>query len=240
MVKIFKNEYWDLSRIPAVGLLFVVPLWMLYEIFAFRANHGWSGNQRTGIDFFLKKCFESLGLGAGFLFALIILGFLAYMLLKLNKIRIIKKNPYILVLMFLESVAYAIVFGLVLGGLMTIFFSINNVEIDQAKVASFVKNLGSGVYEELFFRLFFISGFIYLMKYLVNNYQRLLYFFAVTLSSIFFALFHHLDIFNEPFQWQLFVFRMIAGAAFSVLFVFRGYGITAYTHTFYNLFLMFR
>jgi hypothetical protein len=55
-----------------------------------------------------------------------------------------------------------------------------------------------------------------------------------------FAYFHYLDFFSETLAWNSFVFRLFAGTAFSLIFIFRGLGIAAYTHSLYNVFLMFR
>ena len=240
MSSFFKHEYWNLTRNPAMGLIFVIPMWSCYEVLAFRLNHGWNGTQRTGIDLLIIECFKYLGVNAGILFIFIVISFCVYLVLNVKSIQNVKKNPYILLGMFIESVIYAVLFGMLLGFLMNIFLIMNITTMEQSRVAVLVKNLGSGVYEEFAFRLVYISGFLVAMKKVMLKYKNLIYCCAILSSSIIFALFHHLALFNEPFQWELFLFRLIAGVAFSALFLLRGYGVTAYTHTFYNLFLMFR
>jgi len=63
---------------------------------------------------------------------------------------------------------------------------------------------------------------------------------AVLISSVVFAGFHYLDIFGEEFLRSTFVFRCVSGLVLAALFLIRGVGVTVYTHSFYNLFLMFR
>jgi membrane protease YdiL (CAAX protease family) len=54
-------------------------------------------------------------------------------------------------------------------------------------------------------------------------------------TSLIFAAAHHLGAQGEPFQWYAFVFRATAGLFFATLFLFRGFGIAAGTHTAYDM-----
>lgn len=141
--------------------------------------------------------------------------------------------------MFLESLVYASILGLLVGGLTGLFLTPQGVIINHSKTTALVLNLGSGVYEELFFRLMFISGVVLLVKKNVTN-VLVVYASAVFLSALAFSLFHYLAYFNEPFQVNSFLFRFFAGLVFAIIFIFRGYGIAAYSHSLYNIFLMFR
>ena len=63
---------------------------------------------------------------------------------------------------------------------------------------------------------------------------------GIITSSVLFSGFHYLGVFGEPFGWDSFVFRFMAGVVFSGVYLLRGYGIGVYSHTFYNIFLLFR
>ena len=43
---------------------------------------------------------------------------------------------------------------------------------------------------------------------------------------------------GDPFRVDSFVFRTLAGVAFSALYVFRGFGITAWTHALYDVLVL--
>ena len=42
----------------------------------------------------------------------------------------------------------------------------------------------------------------------------------------------------RPFEVRSFLFRLIAGLFFSALYLLRGFGITAWTHALYDVFLL--
>jgi hypothetical protein len=58
---------------------------------------------------------------------------------------------------------------------------------------------------------------------------------AVAGSAILFSLHHHQPLGSEPFALGPFAFRTVAGVYLGVLFLCRGYGITAGCHAFYNI-----
>jgi hypothetical protein len=43
----------------------------------------------------------------------------------------------------------------------------------------------------------------------------------------------------EHFQWRSFLFRTAAGTYFGLLFLFRGFGITAGSHAAYDILILF-
>jgi len=63
--------------------------------------------------------------------------------------------------------------------------------------------------------------------------KRLSMLLIVVVSGILFSLYHYLG--NEPFYWPSFIFRTVAGIYFGVLFMFRGFGVTAGAHTAYDI-----
>lgn len=141
----------------------------------------------------------------------------------------------------LESLIYALIFGLCVGKLTELLLSIAGIEFDREKVAGLVVNLGSGVYEEFLFRVVLLSGIVYFLQR-VNAVRQIWprYVVAILLTSILFAAFHYLKIFGEAVTLESFLFRFFAGLVFSLMFICRGYGVTAYAHSFYNVFLMLR
>jgi len=53
-----------------------------------------------------------------------------------------------------------------------------------------------------------------------------------------FSAFHYIGPFGEPLRLESFVFRTLAGIAFSALYLTRGFGITAWTHALYDVAVM--
>ena len=58
---------------------------------------------------------------------------------------------------------------------------------------------------------------------------------AVLLTSLLFSIAHNVGPYGERFAWFNFIFRVLAGVFFSVLFVYRGFGIAAGTHAFFDI-----
>jgi hypothetical protein len=58
---------------------------------------------------------------------------------------------------------------------------------------------------------------------------------AVLLSALIFSAFHYVGALGDTLTLPSFTFRAIAGVVFSLLFVSRGFGITAWTHALYDL-----
>jgi Type II CAAX prenyl endopeptidase Rce1-like len=63
---------------------------------------------------------------------------------------------------------------------------------------------------------------------------------AATMGAVLFAAFHYIGPFGDPFQLPSFLFRFTAGLALTALYFIRGYGITAYTHSLYDVWITFR
>lgn len=198
------------------------------------------GESRTGVDLLLKTFLNSMKIHAGF--ALLMPAFFLIGLVVKEKKTIAKfiRQPARFAFMMLESLSYALVFGLVVGFASAIFLSDGDANLNRTKVAAFVVHLGSGVYEEFFFRFILITVLVMGMQYFFSWRSNVNYGIATVISSLLFAYSHHLEIFNEPLELQSLVFRFLAGVAFSVLFILRGIGVTAYTHSLYNILLMFR
>ncbi len=129
--------------------------------------------------------------------------------------------------------------GLVVGTLTEVSLGAREILFSQSKINSLVLSLGAGIYEEFVFRFLLITGIFWILRKMHRN-KFVIYSIAFFLSSLFFSLFHYLELFNEPFQVNSFLFRFTAGSVFAIIFIFRGYGIAAYSHSLYNILLMFR
>jgi hypothetical protein len=99
-------------------------------------------------------------------------------------------------------------------------------------------SLGAGLYEELLFRVILVSGIAFIGRRLFRWQPWVAGLVAVLLSALTFAAFHYIGSYGDPLRLDSFVFRLIGGIAFSVLYVSRGFGITAWTHALYDLLVL--
>jgi len=96
-------------------------------------------------------------------------------------------------------------------------------------------SIGAGVYEEMVFRLIFITLTVVIGVDILRIPRRFVVAAAVILSTLTFAAYHHPPLGGEPFVWQRFLFRCIAGLYLAGIFWYRGYGPAVGAHSAYNV-----
>jgi hypothetical protein len=101
-------------------------------------------------------------------------------------------------------------------------------------------SLGAGLYEELLYRVLLVGAISTLGMRVLGWRPVTAGAVAVGVGAIIFSAFHYIGPFGDPLEAGSFTFRLIAGIFFSALFVTRGFGITAWTHALYDVFLLFR
>ena len=104
-----------------------------------------------------------------------------------------------------------------------------------------VTGIGAGIYEELIFRLILICLLMLLLEDYLLFSRKSSVIFSVLIAAVLFSLHHHIHFVHgqfqagEPFYFAPFVFRILAGIYFAILFAVRGFAITAGTHVFYDI-----
>ena len=94
--------------------------------------------------------------------------------------------------------------------------------------------LGAGIYEELLFRLILLNLGIGLLAWMRAG-RKTSVIGGIVLTSVLFSAAHYVGPSGDPFRWLTFLFRFLAGVFFAVLFRYRGFGIAAGTHAFYDV-----
>ena len=61
---------------------------------------------------------------------------------------------------------------------------------------------------------------------------------AAVVGALIFSAFHYVGEYGDRFSVASFTYRAIAGLVFSGLYLMRGFGITAWTHAFYDVYVM--
>lgn len=99
-------------------------------------------------------------------------------------------------------------------------------------------SLGAGFYEELFFRLILVYILAILFKVIgANTKHPLILIVIAVLSAALFSLAHYIGPYGDPFQVYSFLYRILFGLVMNGLFILRGFGITAWTHAWYDIFV---
>ncbi|MEP0845081.1 MAG: CPBP family intramembrane metalloprotease [Phycisphaerae bacterium] len=102
----------------------------------------------------------------------------------------------------------------------------------------FMMCFGAGIYEELVFRLACITLLVIVLIDVLRFPRIQAAVLIVAASALLFAFVHHPPVGKEPFDLGRFMFRTAAGLYFAGLFVFRGFGIAAGCHAFYNVIIV--
>jgi hypothetical protein len=229
-----ETGYWRSSRTPLYGFLSVIPLLFIYEVLVVFVNKAQMVEIRNGADVIFKTLLNYLGLHGPFAYGILLFGVLILLLLLRRREQIQLRLRYFL-LMLAESGLYASFLGYALGRLTGSVLSTG--EFQSRPIPQLMLSVGAGVYEELVFRAFLFGTTAIALIRLFSLNKIVSYLMAAIFSSIFFSTFHYLG--DEPFEMYSFLYRFFAGLIFCGLYCLRGYGITAYTHTFYDLLVLF-
>jgi hypothetical protein len=235
-------SYFQLSRSARYSILFAVPLLLLYEGLAFLLGGGATSGVRNGADVILKSLFLSLGGHNGLLLFNVVLLAVGGTLVWRDRHTGGPLRPALFAMMFGESVGLAIAFGAV-AGLLTALLLRGPAALAVGGLSQFgigtqlMLSLGAGIYEELLFRVVLVSALLFLARRVLGWLPGASNVVAVVLAALIFSAFHYIGAYGDDWQLASFTFRFVAGLLFSALYVVRGFGITAWTHALYDVFL---
>jgi CAAX prenyl protease-like protein len=236
--------YWTTVRAPRYSLVFAFPLLLLYEALALLLSRLELADVRNGADVLLKQLFVGLGGHYGLaLFGLVLVGGGAALVFS-DLRRSPGVRPRYFLFMAGESILYALSFGIVAGTLTGLLLPRLMVPTGAGAAVTarnlpvqLMVSLGAGIYEELLFRVILVSGLVVVARKIFGGSRTGAAAFGVVLGAVIFSAFHYIGPYGDRFTVGSFTFRMVAGLLFSGLYVQRGFGITAWTHALYDIFL---
>jgi hypothetical protein len=243
------SGYWRAARQPRYSITFAFPLLVAYEALAFGLSHDSLAGVRNGADVMLKSVFVLLGGREGLLaFGALLVG-TGVVLVWRDRRRSGPIEGRVFLWMAVESVIYALLFGLVVGSLTGLLLR----GLDTARAATplaltssvgglglatqLMISLGAGIYEELLFRVLLVGTLAWLARRLLGWGALGSGIFATVLGALIFSAFHYVGPYGDRLELGSFAFRAIAGVLFSGLYLLRGFGITAWTHALYDVLL---
>jgi membrane protease YdiL (CAAX protease family) len=230
-------SYFFKSRSSFYSFLFTIPLFFVYEVSILFLSKDDIIVVRNGADFLMRNILESFDIyglyGLGFVF---FFGFIFTFIFFLKNKRTREINSNFLFFMFIESVLWSFTLYLMLSKFMLVLMNPTGKMILQQVTLA----IGAGIYEEFLFRVLLIAGlanilgFIFLWKQLARKIV------ALIISGGIFSAFHFMGEYGDFFSMELFLLRFFAGIILGSLYLFRGFGITAYTHSIYDLIVLIR
>jgi hypothetical protein len=226
------------------GLLAILFLLLFYEISSAKIYADQQVQIRNSAEIILVRLFWFMGIRNNFLLWAVYLLVLLWAFWLAKKQQLLDFKFVYFPYMIFESTVYALALGMIAGQLtvhtnsITMMALQNNIPAAEvgAKITS---ALGAGIFEELLFRFIVLSLLLLSFEKLLVGKKYIYMTIAIVISATLFSGFHYLGG-REPITWDSFAYRFYAGIILGVLFVVRGIGASAYTHTIYNLLLLFR
>ena len=239
-------SYWQVSRAPRYSLLFALPLLLAYQTLAALQPVGPQGSLRNGADVILESLFVALaGRWGPLVFMACVIGLGLRLVARDMRAHGGRLRAGVFAAMLVEAAVLAVVFGGVVGGLTShvvrppaaIGWGVSQLET-LGSGTRVMLSLGAGIYEELLFRVVLVTALAWLAEGVFRWRPASAGLWAVLVGATVFSAVHYVGPYGDRLTVYSFVFRMIAGVFFSALYLLRGFGITAWTHALYDVFLL--
>jgi hypothetical protein len=219
------------TRRPIVCLAFVLPFLLFYEIGSILL-----GNEsfRSGVDQWLHSMLQQLGFGELVVLPLMTIGVLIVWHHRNDDHWRI--HPKVLGGMLVEAIGLGLILFWAAKAISLVAAPETSSAIGTSSWELAVTYVGSGIYEELLFRIVLLIPFIHWARTFVDS-KKLSSVIGVIAVSLLFAAAHY-NIFipaGNEFEVSSFVFRFVASIAFCTLFLFRGFGVAVGAHVAYDL-----
>lgn len=243
------STYWQTSRAPRYSLLFALPLLILYQVLTLVVPAGPGGGVRNGADIMLQTLFSWIaGAWGPRLFILCLIGVGAWLVAKDIRAHRGSLHPAFLGLMLVEAVFLSLMFGVVVAGATAALLGNppGTMAIGLQGAAHLSRwtllmlSIGAGIYEELLFRVVLVGLLAWGAGKVLGLRPLVAGIIATVIGALIFSAFHYIGPYGDRLNVYSFVFRAIAGVFFSGLYLLRGFGITAWTHSLYDVFLLLR
>jgi membrane protease YdiL (CAAX protease family) len=243
-------SYWRSSRAPRYSLLFALPLLAAYEALVLALSTGPAAGIRNGADAILQRFFIAIAGGYGpMLFGICLLGGGGWLAVRDLRAHGMRLRWSVFAFMLLEAFGLALIFGGVVAAItaqvvapLSHFAGATTTALAPVDQLGWwtrlIVSIGAGLYEELLFRVILVTGLVFVGERLLRWRRRTAGVWAVVISALIFSAFHYIGPYADPLELRSFVFRAIAGLAFSALYLLRGFGITAWTHALYDVMLL--
>ena len=230
-------SYFLKSRTSFYSFLFTLPLFFLYEVNILFLSWDDILVVRNGADFLMRNILESFDIyglyGLGLVF---FLGLLVTYIFFIKEDQQQEINVNFLFIMLAESMLWSVVLYFLLFKFMVLLMNpVGKTILQQVTLA-----IGAGIYEEFLFRVLLIAGLSGILGFVFMWDKTFKNIIAVVLSGGIFSAFHFMGEYGDFFSMELFLIRFFAGLILGVLYMYRGFGITAYTHSIYDLIVLIR
>ncbi len=232
--------YLSATRHPWPCLIFLVPLLAVYECGVIWLGGAAPEKLRNGADKWLRDQIAH----AGFNPLLLVPGVIVGVFLVWTVWRWKGRPERVLAVVFgmaLESLLFAGVLWVIARNFNSILSHNGiamNLDVSRDKAAELVTYVGAGIYEEVIFRLILCGGLARLLNFVLVPWVAAVPM-AILASSVLFSAAHYIHQ-AEVYNQSLFLFRVVVGMFFAVIYWWRGFGVAAGAHAWYDIIVELR
>ena len=227
-------KYFYYTKNNIVSLFFIFPFFLMYEMLSLILFDQSNFTIRNSADIILRDILSIITDNTFFTYnSLLLIGISFYLIINYNKTDD-KFNLFFMLLMFFEGITFGIILVFLLN-----FFDFLNFNYDYYLYDynfMFYSCLGAGIWEEVLFRFIFLNLFILTTSKFLNKYSSLIM--SVFISSILFSLFHYIGSLGDVFILYTFIIRLFGGIYLSIVYLYRGLGISMISHIIYDFILV--
>lgn len=216
--------------------LICLPLLLLYEILIIISQPDGSQIIRISVDVWIKTLFSFLGSNV-LSITLIVAAIAGIIILYKERQQLKNLKIHYFAWMLVEASIYAFCLALLIsitvGSILQIAQTPQPME-SLTTLQQLALSLGAGLYEELFFRVILVSILLYTFSFWTSK-KWMAKASAIVLAAIIFSTVHYIGTMGDPFTVDTFLFRFLFGLALNGIYLWRGFGMAAWTHAIYDL-----
>lgn len=234
----FQNSvraYFNHTHSLLYSYLICLPLLLLYEALILISQPDSEQVVRISVDVWIKTLFSYLGKDV-LSITLILVALIGLVILyrERHQLRNLKLSYF--GAMLIEASVYAFLLALIIS--TTVSSLLHMIQPEPVEALSTLQqlalSLGAGLYEELFFRVILVSALLYLFTFWSEK-KWVAMGAAMILAALIFSAVHYIGVLGDPFTMGSFLFRFLFGLALNAIYLWRGFGMAAWTHAIYDL-----
>lgn len=229
------KRYFSSTHSLLYSYLISLPLLLLYEALIYLSNPNTEQTVRISVDVWIKWLFAFIGRDIVSI-TLIFAALVGLVILYRERNRLSSLRLSYFFAMLIEASVYAFVLGLLITSAITGLLQIMQTSpVEGLSTAQqLALSLGAGLYEELFFRVILVSLLLFIFKKLFTK-NYIAFGMAMIVAAAIFSLVHYMGAYGDSFTIGSFLFRFLFGLALNAIYIWRGFGIAAWTHAIYDL-----
>ena len=228
-------KYFSYTRNSIISLLFIFPFFLMYEILAFFLFDNSNYVIRNSADIIFRDIFQIITNNTIFTYnSLLLILILCFIFYSYNDKKTEFNLNYIF-LMFFEGIIFGLCLVVILNGYNVFNYSSQNYFLIDYSFM-FYSCLGAGIWEEILFRYLLLTILIAFFNRVTNKYTSIII--SIIISSLIFSMFHYIGSSGDVFTIYTFIVRFVGGIYLSIIYLYRGLGISMISHIVYDFVLV--